>query len=163
MPRTNTIEIVIKGEDRASGVLKKIGGAVGTLGKAAMYGLGALAAAGGVAGAAMAKLAIDAAPLEGIEKAFEGIAEASGKSADEMLRALEKGSAGMIAQRDLMKSYNLAAQLVGDQFANQLPEAMGYLGKVAAATGEDMGFMMDSLVRGVGRLSPMILDNLGIL
>jgi phage-related protein len=162
MPRKNTIEIVIKGEDRASGVLKKIGGAVGTLGKAAMYGLGALAAAGGVAGAAMAKLAIDAAPLEGIEKAFEGIAEASGKSADEMLRALEKGSAGMIAQRDLMKSYNLAAQLVGDQFANQLPEAMGYLGKVAAATGEDMGFMMDSLVRGVGRLSPMILDNLGI-
>ena len=36
------------------------------------------------------------------------------------------------------------------------------LNKVAAATGQDMGFLMDSLVRGVGRLSPMILDNLGI-
>jgi len=51
---------------------------------------------------------------------------------------------------------------VGKDFAVQLPEAMGMLSKVAAATGEDIGFLLDSLVVGVGRLSPMILDNLGI-
>jgi hypothetical protein len=79
-----------------------------------------------------------------------------------MLAAMQESSAGMITQRDLMEKYNLAAQLVSDTFANQLPNAMGYLGKVAAGTGEDMGYMLDSLVRGVGRLSPMILDNLGI-
>jgi len=61
-----------------------------------------------------------------------------------------------------MKSFNLASQLVGEDFAERLPDAMGYLGKVSAATGEDMSFMMNSLVRGIGRLSPMILDNLGI-
>ena len=126
-------------------------------------GIGGLAAGAfaGV-GAALAKMAIDAAPVEGIERAFEGLAESSGQSADAMIEALQRGSAGMIAQRDLMESYNKAAQLVGTTFANQLPDAMGYLGKVSAATGQDMGFMLDSLVTGVGRLSPMILDNLGI-
>jgi len=68
----------------------------------------------------------------------------------------------MITNADAMASFNQAAQLVSDEFALQLPEAMGYLSKVSAATGEDVGFMLDSMVKGVGRLSPMILDNLGI-
>lgn len=131
-----------------------IGGLVG--------GLGMAAGAAGVAGLALGKMALDAAPVEQLSAAFQGLAEASGRSADDLLVALEKGSGGMIAQRDLMQSYNMAAQLVSQPFADQLPDAMGYLSKVAAATGQDMGFMLDSLVRGVGRLSPMILDNLAI-
>jgi hypothetical protein len=113
-------------------------------------------------GKALLQMAVDAAPLEGIDAAFRGITESSGQSADAMLDALKRGSAGMVAQRDLMATYNDAAQLVSVTFANQLPEAMGYLSKVAAATGDDMDFMLDSLVKGVGRLSPMILDNLKI-
>ena len=156
------VEIIILAKDKASGVLKGInqsfGGLQSAIGTAMKVGVAGVAALG----VGMAKLATDAAPLEGIQGAFEGIAEASGRSADEMLAALKKGSAGMVSQRELMMTYNSAAQLVGTTFANQLPDAMGYLGKVSAATGEDMGFMLDSLVKGVGRLSPMILDNLGI-
>jgi len=144
------------------GLLSGIGKNVQAVGTAALGGLGVVAGAAGTAGAALLSLAKDAAPLEQIRAAFEGIAETSGESADKMLRALEEGSAGMIAQRDLMLSYNKAAQLVSPTFANQLPGALGALGKVAAATGQDMGFLLDSLVTGVGRLSPMILDNLAI-
>jgi len=68
----------------------------------------------------------------------------------------------MVSNRDLMMSFNQAAGLVSTDFAVQLPDAMQYLGKVAAGTGQDMGFMLDSLVKGVGRVSPAILDNLGI-
>lgn len=68
----------------------------------------------------------------------------------------------MLSNRDAMLAYNKAAQLVGEDFANTLPDAMAYLSKVASATGQDMGFLTDSLVTGIGRLSPMILDNLGI-
>ncbi len=162
MAKNYTVKILINAQDNASRVLRGVGGSMQGLGKVA---LGAAAVAAGAMvgiGAGMAKLALDAAPLEGVQAAFEGIAESSGESADDVLAALQRGSAGMIAQRDLMSSYNSAAQLVGTTFANQLPDAMGYLGKVSAATGEDMGYMMDSLVKGVGRLSPMILDNLGI-
>lgn len=132
------------------------------VGKGAMAGLGIAAGAAGVAIAGLGAIAIDAAPVEGLRGAFEGLATSSGQSMDELLAALQRGSGGMVAQRDLMLTYNKAAQLVGTTFANQLPDAMGYLSKVSAATGQDMGFMIDSLVTGVGRLSPMILDNLGI-
>ena len=157
------IEIIIKGTDQ--GASKKISGvnkALGSLGKVAGIAGGAMVAGLGIAGIALAKFAVDATPIPGITKAFEGLtAEIEGGS-ETMLKALQDQSLGMVTNTDLMKQFNLASQLVGDDFAKKLPDAMGFLSKVASATGEDMGFMMDSLVRGVGRLSPMILDNLGI-
>lgn len=125
-------------------------------------GATAAVAAGAAAIAAAAKWTIDAAPVEGLSQAFDGLAESAGVGADDMLAALQRGSAGMIAQRDLMQSFNKAAQLVSTDFAVQLPDAMQYLSKVSAATGQDMDYLVDSLVTGVGRLSPMILDNLAI-
>ena len=157
-----TLEIIVQGKDKATGVLRGVGGALGSLGKAAGIAGGLTVAGIGMAGGAFLKLAADAAPLEGIESAFRGLAESSGKSMEETLSALVRGSSGMVAQSELMRTYNEAAQLVGVTFADQLPEAMGYLSKVAGATGQDMGYMLDSLTKGVGRMSPMILDNLGI-
>ncbi len=164
-----TLKIIVNAEDRASGALRGIrgaladlGGNVKLLGAVALSGLGAVAGAAAGAGAALGKLAIDAAPLQDIRAAFEGLAGSAGKSAEEMLAALERASGGMISQRDLMLVFNKAAQLVSADFAVRLPEAMQYLSKVAASTGQDMGFLLDSLVVGVGRLSPLILDNLGI-
>lgn len=155
------LDIIIKGKDEASGAFKGIESSIGGIGKA----IGLLAGAGGILagfGVALGKLAIDAAPLEQISAAFTGLAQSAGTSSIAMLAALEQGSNGMIAQRDLMTSFNKAAQLVGVDFAQKLPDAMKYLGKVAGATGQDMSFLLDSLVVGVGRMSPMILDNLGI-
>ena len=160
------VDAATKGAEDAIGGLKgslgKLGDGFETLGKVGMVGLGAVATAAGAAAVGVAKLAVDAAPLENVRAAFEGLAKSAGKSGDEMLAALQKASGGMISQIDLMKSFNLAAQLVGQDFAVRLPEAMQYLAKVSAATGESMDFMLESLIRGVGRLSPMILDNLGI-
>lgn len=110
------------------------------------------------AGDAVVDMVRDAAPLQGISTAFQGITGDSEAAMD----ALREGALGMVSDAALMENYNTAAQLVGKTFADQLPDAMGYLGKVSAATGQDMGFMLDSLTKGVGRLSPMILDNLGI-
>jgi phage-related protein len=160
------LKVVILLEDKASKGLKAVGsslkGMAATTGKAAAVGLTAVAGGLAAVGGAAIALARDAAPLQGVEDAFYGIADAAGIGGDAMKSALQEGSAGMITNRDLMMSFNKAAQLVSVDFAQQLPDAMQYLGKVAQATGQDMGFMMDSLVTGVGRMSPMILDNLGI-
>ena len=156
-----------------SSARKKVDGAVGRmvgsagrafqgLGKVALGGIGVATGAVVGLGAALGKIAIDAAPVEGLSAAFEGLAESAGYGEDEMLAALKRGSAGMVANRNLMATFNEAAQLVSKDFAVQLPDAMQYLSKVSGATSQDMGFLLDSLVKGVGRLSPMILDNLGI-
>ena len=158
----DSLTIEINADDKASKKLGNVSNVLGTLGKTAAVGATAFVGAAAAIGGGMVALAMDAAPVEGIQNAFDGLVEASGRLPTEMLTNLELASAGMVSQRDLMTSYNKAAQLVSDDFANKLPDAMGYLAKVSAATGQGMGYMLDSLVVGVGRLSPMILDNLGI-
>lgn len=162
MASAATLEIILQAKDQASKQLGGVKGALGGIGKVAA-GLAGAAAAGTLALAGgIGKLAIDAAEIPGIEGAFQGLTSTFEGGSQAMLSALQEGSAGMVTNTDLMKQYNSAAQLVGVEFAQNLPNAMGYLSKVSAATGEDMGFMMDSLIKGVGRMSPMILDNLGI-
>lgn len=166
MAAKTKLEILLLAKDEASGKIKNVQGALGDLGgtvaKGAAIGLGAAAVGLGAVGAGALKLARDAAPIQGVTDAFKGLADSANFSADEMLGALRDQSAGLITNADLMTTFNKAAGLVSVDFAQNLPNAMNALGKVAAATGEDMGFLMDSLVTGVGRLSPMILDNLQI-
>lgn len=78
------------------------------------------------------------------------------------IEEMRKGSAGLIDDTELMKNFNKAASLVSVDFAKKLPNAMSLLGRAAAASGQDVNYMLESLVTGVGRVSPMILDNLGI-
>ena len=126
--------------------------------------VGAIAAVGtAVTGlGAVIKSAFDYAPVENMRRAFEGLAVSAGSTGKAILKAMKEATGGTIAARDAMKAFDLAAQLVSVDFAMKLPEAMQYLQKVSAATGESMDFLLESLVRGVGRLSPMILDNLAI-
>jgi phage-related protein len=160
---------IANAKSKATGFQKHFGGvssAMQSAGKVAFMGLvggaGLAAAAVGGVGLAIGKLAVDATPIPGLQNAFEGLAGRAEMSGDALLKAMQEGSGGMVAARDLMQQANLAAALVSDEFAYGLPDAMGLVQKAAAATGQDMGFMMDSLVKGVGRASPMILDNLGI-
>lgn len=158
-----------KGMTNARTEMRGLAGSMGGLvtnvqnaGKVALAAVGGIAAGAGLAGKALLDMAKDASVLQGIEEAFEGMVVSTGRDSREMLKNLREASAGMANQQDLMLAYNKAAQLVSTTFANQLPDAMDELTKVASATGQDMGFLMDSLVVGIGRLSPMILDNLGI-
>ena len=114
------------------------------------------------ASTAVASFVVGAEGMTKVRSAFDGIARSAGSSGDAVLLAMQKGSQGMMSNIDLMKNFNLASQLVSEDFAMKLPEAFGYLGKVSAATGESMDYMLNSLIKGVGRLSPLILDNLGI-
>ncbi len=139
--------------------LQKIGTAA--MGALAAGAVAATTAVGGLV-AALGKITMDAVPIQGIKAAFDGLAQGAGTSGDAVLAAFDKATGGMIASRDVMESFNKAAALVNIDFAQRLPEAMGMLGQVAMATGQDTGFLMDSLVTGIGRLSPMILDNLGV-
>ncbi|CUS05402.2 membrane protein of unknown function [Candidatus Promineifilum breve] len=158
----NLVEIIVTAEDKASGVLKGIGGSLRSVGAVALGGLGIATGAVVGLGAAVVGLAQDAAALPGLTSAFGELTSTMEGGSAGMIAALQDSSGGLITNTELMRSFNTAAALVGNDFAEVLPDAMGYLSKVSAATGQDMGFMLDSLVKGVGRLSPMILDNLGI-
>lgn len=143
------------GEKKSASWLKKLAGGMT---KTLAVGVASAGAVITGLGVTMGKLALDALPLQGISDAFRGITGDAG----ETMAALREGSLGMVKDTELMRSYNDAAQLVSKTFADQLPDAMQYLSKISAATGDDMGYLMDSLVKGVGRMSGPILDNLKI-
>ena len=142
---SENLEIIITAKDRTQGILKNIGGGLAGIGKIAAgalaVGIGAATAGVGALGYGIFELTKTAAELGPIKKSFEGIAEASGVAGEAMLRALQEGSGGLISNIDLMKTYNLASQLVSSQFANELPDAMEYVSKVSAATGASPVFI----------------------
>lgn len=155
-----------KGLGQAQGTIQRSGGRItsilGGIGTAAA-GL-AVAGVGGVAalGGGILALARQAAPLEGVRNSFDNLTQSIGQGSDETLKALQEASKGMITDTDLMKSFNEAVMLTGDTMGTEFPRLMEIAQASAVATGQDMGFMLDSLVKGIGRASPMILDNLGL-
>ena len=100
-----------------------------------------------------------AAELQGVKASFEVIA---GLGSGGILSAMRQGSSGMAENIDLMKGYNNAALLVGETLTDTLPTVLSYLTKLSLATGDSVEYLLDSYVRGIGRLSPKIIDNLKI-
>lgn len=147
----------------AKGVLRLAANIAKVAIKAFVAGIKAIANAAKWAATELVKLAKEVfnlveegAKLQGMEDAFVGM----GEGMDKMLSALQKASGGMATNTALMENYNSAALLVSKTFANELPQALEYISKIAAATGNSVEQFMSDFVRGIGRESPMILDNL---
>lgn len=108
------------------------------------------------------QMASEAGVVAGLKGSFEGLSNSIGLTGDEMLEKFRRATGGMVTMKDAMMSFNKASQLISTDFASMLPDAMKYMGKVSRATGANIDYLLDSLVVGIGRLSPMILDNLSI-
>lgn len=93
----------------------------------------------------------------------EELARQYGGSLDAILVKVTDASLGTISQLDIVSSANKAMMLGLGADANQLANLM----EIAAFRGRAMGLSttqaFDDIVRGIGRTSPMILDNLGII
>lgn len=95
-----------------------------------------------------------AANLEGIEVAFNRI------GSREVFEDLQKATAGTVSQLDLMKS---AVQASNFQIPiEKLASLFEFARRRAKETGESVDYLVNSIVTGIGRKSPLILDNLGI-
>lgn len=166
------LKIIITATDQASGILRGVSkaasglksatSAIGTAAAGAAKTLAIMAAAATGLAIATNKVVSQLVSIQAIRAAFESLAEAAGVSADNMVKAMQDASAGMLSATDAMQMFNKAAQLVGNELAVRLPEALQLLTKVAASTGDSMDYLLNSLITGIGRLSPLILDNLGI-
>ena len=148
------------------GIASLVGSAFGPIGSVVGAAVGQigdqLVGAIKKAGKALWDLAAAAAPLEGLEAQFFALNQSFAGGGEAMLAALQESSAGMLSNRDLMLKFNEAASLISVDVAQRLPEAMEHLIKVSAATGTSLDYLFGSLVTGVGKTSPMVLDNLKI-
>ena len=95
-----------------------------------------------------------AATLEGVERAFNRISNPG------LLEDLRKQTKGTVSDLELMqnavKASNFQIPL------DQLGKLFAFAQQRARETGESVDYLVDSIVLGIGRKSPLILDNLGI-
>jgi hypothetical protein len=100
----------------------------------------------------IAKLAGEA---EGVEAAFNKLPNST-----KLMFDLTEATAGTVSELDLMKRSVQAANFGISMDA--LPKLLEFAALRAQQTGESVDYLVDSIVRGIGRKSPLILDNLGI-
>jgi len=95
-----------------------------------------------------------AAKAEGVERAFKRIGSAS------LLKDFRAATRGTVSDLLLMQRAVQASnfKIPLDQLAGLLRFAQAR----ARETGESVDYLVDSIVLGIGRKSPLILDNLGI-
>jgi len=162
--RNNAAKTINQVKTEIAGIGQSADGVVGALGNlGAAFG----AIAGGAAllaiGNAVKDLALLGAQAERIGTSFRTLAGSAGVSADEMLTALRKASQGTITDTDLMLNANRAMMMGVTTDAAQMARLL----EVAAVRGRAMGRStaeaFNDIVTGIGRMSPLILDNLGIV
>jgi len=103
------------------------------------------------------------AGIERLRDAGEDLAAGFGVSFDEIQDKVREASLNTVSDLDVMRAANRAMMLGVSADADQLASLM----EVAAFRGRAMGLTttqaFSDIVTGVGRMSPLILDNLGIV
>src|SRR5690606_9458668 len=79
---------------------------------------------------------------------------------DNRMKELQRATAGTVDELSLMKRA-VMAQNFGIPIEN-LGVLLEFASKRAQDTGENIDYLVNSIVMGIGRKSAMILDNLGI-
>ena len=149
------IIVKMKGAKTSKNQMEKLGKSIktttGKLGSMAGLLKGAIATSFLYAGLKASKLAAEA---EGVERAFRRLNKPG------LLDELQKATKGTASNLELMK-----AAVQANNFRIPL-ETMGTLLKFAQQrardTGESVEYLTNSIVMGIGRKSPLILDNLGL-
>ena len=130
---------------------------------AGALGAGAAAIAVRELGAAIADASQAAGELERLRTGMDSLATQYGTSSSDIIDSIKSVSQGTLDNKTIMQQANNAMLLGVADTADEFET----LTKIAMTRGRAMGISMEyafeSIVKGVGRLSPLILDNLGIV
>lgn len=171
----SVIQLILDAKNNASPAIKQIAAdvqnldkAVGTLNKLATLNLGLTGLQAAFATVqqitqAVAETSQAGAQYERLAKSFNSLASEHQTSGAAILGAINDVAQGTLSNQTIMQQANNAMLLgvadTADEFST--------LAKIAVDRGRAMGISMEyafeSIVKGVGRLSPLILDNLGIV
>jgi hypothetical protein len=91
----------------------------------------------------------------GVEAAFGRL-----ENSTQVLEDLKEATGGTVSELELMKKTVQAANFGISLKA--LPDLLEFATLRAQQTGQSVDYLVDSIVTGIGRKSPLILDNLGI-
>lgn len=144
----------------------QLGGVIDKLVAIPLPALAAVAAITALAGAFL-ELGQRGAALVPLAESFDHLTASVGLSSQALLVDLRKAANGTVSDFDLIKRANLAlvgsSGEFGKQFGEKLPQVLAAARAAAKATGQDVDYLFQSLVSGIKRASPRLIDNTGIV
>lgn len=155
-------------EGALSGVGTEASAAASYMGELGVSAGGSLTAMLGPAAAATAAIgalkgALDlaqaSAKIDATRESFDKLAVSAGTTGDALLGSLREAAQGTVSDANLIQSANSGILLTGGKLATDLPRLLEIARASAQASGDDIGFVFDSLVKGIARGSPQIIDN----
>lgn len=171
----NVIELLLTAKNNASPALKQIQAdlqnvdkSVNMLNKIATLDLGLTGMQAALStiqqvGQVIGETSQAGAQFSRLEGSFQSLASSMGTNGTQIISAIESVTQGTLSQSVIMQQANNAMLLGVADSADEFET----LAKIAVDRGRAMGISMEyafeSIVKGVGRLSPLILDNLGIV
>jgi len=165
MPSQYEISIIVKAAtQQAQRELKGFGGSLDQLksiAKTAMFAMG------GYVGIQTLRTLSDLADMAAanmeVADSFERLADRYGVDSIRIVEALKRASKGTVSEQDLILQANKALRLGVATTVEEFEDLM----KVAYVRAKEFGISVADawqyIVTGIGRASPMILDNIGIL
>lgn len=160
-PKINQLKQSLSGLASSGGLA---GGLIGGLAAGGVMGLAnaAIQAVPAMAGAAW-EMSNMAAQSQRTEASFSSLAAGVGQSSQAMLAAMRTATAGTVADTDLMLAANRAMMLGVSDNAEEMSQLMAAAIERGRALGVSSQQAVNDIITGIGRMSPMILDNLGIV
>lgn len=95
-----------------------------------------------------------------IRSSFRNLSGKEGLDANNFLKDLKKNTAGAVSELTLMKTVSKGKFLGVDM--KSMPTLLKFATIRAKEMGVETDYLVDSIVTGLGRKSPLILDNLGL-
>lgn len=151
-------EALLKGEDDVvAGSTDKLTSSVSGAGSA-MAALGI-----GFAALQVGKVAVDlslaSSKIDATRESFDNLAKSVGTTGDILISKLRAAADGTVTDAALIQSANSGLLLTSGKIASDLPHILEIARAAARATGDDIGFVFNSLVTGIARGSPKVIDN----
>lgn len=97
------------------------------------------------------------------KQGMDALSKNTGQNADTIVKKLKEVSDATVSNRDLMLSANRAVALGVTNDVGKMADLMTIAREKAKAMGTDTTQAFNDIVTGIGRGSPLILDNLGIV
>lgn len=107
------------------------------------------------------------APLVGLGESFDKLTASVGIASQTLLTDLRAASLGTVADFDLIRQANVALAGAtgefGKQFGQNLPKLLEIARVQARATGQSVDYLYQSIITGIKRGSPLLIDNIGLV
>ena len=161
-----TIQVILDATDRLTPVLRNTGSTLSSWGSR-IRATGTSISMGltiplGLAAQALGQLNEAAGKLQ-IQDSFQRVATQAGLSAEGIMAALRGASAGTISETNLMLAANRAMALGVAKSTDDFVKLMEIARDRARVMGLSTSQAFNDIVTGLGRASPLILDNLGLV